>query len=168
MKQSTCGYTLVETLVSVALISILASVTLPKLSRIAAQNRLDSSMRIILKGIHLARNIAVSKATYITTCPLISGSCSKNWGNDIYIFHDSNANLSLDNNEYIIKVIEKVNFRDSLVYSREAITYRPDGSINFMQSGSFIYCNSSYPKLRGNRITVSQVGRVRIRDSDKC
>ncbi|MFH6954609.1 MULTISPECIES: GspH/FimT family pseudopilin [Pseudoalteromonas] len=168
MKHYTDGYSLVEVLVSVALIGTLASLTLPNLSRVAAQNRLDSSMYTILKTMHLARAVAVSNSTYVTTCPLISGSCTKSWNNKIFTFNDLNANLSLDENEQIIKVLDKININDELSYPRQAITYRPNGSISFMQSGSFIYCNKTYPRLTGNQITVSQVGRVRIRDSDRC
>ncbi|WP_198521141.1 GspH/FimT family protein [Pseudoalteromonas spongiae] len=125
-------------------------------------------MSRILKSLHLARGYAVTYSTNITICPLVSGSCQKNWQGTIYAFEDSNRNLSLDESEYTITVVEKIDSQDELTYPRKAITYRADGSINFMQSGSFIYCNTTYPELTGNRITVSQVGRVRIKDSDKC
>ncbi|WP_372766860.1 GspH/FimT family pseudopilin [Pseudoalteromonas sp.] len=168
MKHTMYGYTLVEVVISTLLIGILSSITLPNLSRFLAQNRLDNSMSHVLKSLHVARGYAVSHSTNITVCPLISGSCTKDWQNNIYIFEDRNSNLSLDESEYIIKVVEKVHDRDEFSYPRTAITYRADGSINFMQSGSFIYCNNRYPDLTGNQITVSQVGRVRIKDSDKC
>lgn len=168
MKRKTFGYTLLEILFSVVLVGILSSLALPNLSRLLAQNRLDNSMTNILKSLHLARGYAVTHSTNITVCPIIAGSCAADWQSDIYAFEDANSNLSLDGNEYVINVIKKVNARDKLYYPRSAITYRPDGSLNFMQSGSFIYCNNNFSDLNGNQITVSQVGRVRLRDSDKC
>lgn len=168
MKHKINGFTLLESLISLVLLGIVSSIVLPNLSRILAQNRLDNSMASVFKGLHLARGYAVSNATNITVCPLVAGSCIKEWQNDIYVFEDANGSLSLDSNEFIIKVIKKINNQDELTYPRKAITYRADSSISFMQSGSFIYCNSTYPDLTGNRITVSQVGRVRILDSDKC
>lgn len=168
MKHKYAGFTLLESLVSVILLGIVASIVLPNLSRFLAQNRLDNSMASIFKALHLARGYAVSNATNITVCPLVSGSCSKEWQNEIYVFEDANASLSLDGNEFVIKVVNEINTQDELTYPRKAITYRADSSISFMQSGSFIYCNATYPDLTGNQITVSQVGRVRVRDSDKC
>ncbi|MFY8349972.1 GspH/FimT family pseudopilin [Pseudoalteromonas sp. SSM20] len=168
MKRYYFGHTLVEVLASAVILGIVTSVTLPNLSRFLAQSRLDNSITKIIKSLHLARGYAVSHATNITVCPLISGSCTDHWQNAIYIFEDGNSNLSLDENEYIIKVIAKIHKNDELDYPRTAITYRADGSINFMQSGSFLYCNQIFTDLTGNQITVSQVGRVRIKDSDKC
>lgn len=168
MKCYFFGYTLVEVLVPTVILGIISTITLPELSRFLAQNRLDNSIATILKSLHLARAYAVSHSTNITICPLISGSCTDHWQNDIYIFEDNNSNLSLDDSEYIIKVITKIHKNDELSYPRTAITYRTDGSINFMQSGSFYYCNKTFPDLTGNQITVSQVGRVRVKDSDKC
>ncbi len=168
MKLRMRGYTLIEVLISSLLIAILSSITIPNFAHFLAQSRLDNAMSRILKSLHLARGYAVTYSTNITICPLVSGSCQKNWQGTIYAFEDSNRNLSLDESEYTITVVEKIDSQDELTYPRKAITYRADGSINFMQSGSFIYCNTTYPELTGNRITVSQVGRVRIKDSDKC
>ena len=168
MKRYNLGYSLIEALVSIVLVGVLSSSTIPNLSRFLAQNRLDNSMMTIFKSLHLARGYAVTHSTNITVCPLVYGSCSEEWQSDIYIFEDHNNNLSLDDGEFIIRFIDKTHPSDELSYPRTAITYRPDGTINFMQSGSFIYCNKSFPGLTGNRITVSQVGRVRIKDSDKC
>lgn len=168
MKQIISGYTLIEVLGSVFLVGILSTITLPSLSRLLAQNRLDNSIAVIFKSLHFARLHAVSHSTNISICPMTSGNCTQNWTGDIYIFEDSNGNLSLDNNEYVLKVVKQINLQDELNYPRKAITYRSDGSINFMQSGSFVYCNRSFPDLSGNQITVSQVGRIRIIDSKKC
>lgn len=168
MKHYLNGYSLVEALISVLLLGIISSFVIPSLSLFLAQNRLDNTIAQIFKALNLARGYAVSHSTNITICPLISGSCKKEWHNKLFVFEDRNRNLMLDDGEYIIKVLNQINSHDEISYPRRAITYRPDGSINFMHSGSFVYCNKSFPNLNGNRLTVSQVGRIRIVDSDKC
>ncbi|MGB2707488.1 MAG: pilus assembly protein, partial [Pseudoalteromonas nigrifaciens] len=58
---------------------------------------------------------------------------------------------------------------DSLEYPREALTFRPDGSLNGFQNGTFIYCpNSDKANLEGLALSVSQTGRIRIKSTDKC
>ncbi|MDE3273482.1 GspH/FimT family pseudopilin [Pseudoalteromonas sp. G4] len=168
MKQKLFGFTLVEILAVFLLLGVLSTIVLPNLSRLLAQNNLDNAISKIFKSLSLARGYAVTHSTNITVCPLISGSCSDDWQSDIYTFEDNNANLSLDDEEYVVSIIERINPRNELSYPRNAITYRADGSIKFMQSGSFLYCHHSYLDLKGNQITVSQVGRVRVRDSNKC
>lgn len=168
MKRIVNGYSLIELVVCVVLIGVISSITLPNFSRFFAQLRLNTSISEIFKSLHLARAYAVSHSANITICPLVSGSCKKDWSGNIYVFEDSNSNLTLDSGEYVVRFHDKISSNDELTYPRRAITYRADGSINFMQSGSFLYCNKVFPKLSGNRITVSQVGRVRIVDSNKC
>lgn len=168
MKVHASGYGLVEVMLSVIILAIVATITLPNLTYFLAQNRLENTLNRVFRGLYYARGYAVTNSSYVTICPLESGSCTDNWHEDIYIFEDANSSLSLDTGEFVIRVTDQVDPRDTLTYPRKAITYRPDGSISFMQSGSFIYCNVQYPELRGNRLTVSQVGRIRIRDSDKC
>ena len=63
-------------------------------------------------------------------------------------------------------MIESIPKSDSLTYPRNAITYRADASIAGFQSGSFVYCIKDKPEILGKRITVSQAGRYRTRDTD--
>jgi type IV fimbrial biogenesis protein FimT len=168
MKYYIKGFNLIGLIFTLAIVSILFSISLPNLNRFSAQTRLDNAISSIFKSLHAARVYAVAHSSHMTLCPLVSAECENQWHNTIHLFEDSNANLRLDGGENVIKVIEKIDERDHLNYPRNAITYRPNGSINAMQSGSFIYCNDKFENLSGNRITVSQVGRVRVRDSNKC
>ena len=168
MKLNIKGISLLEILISLTILSIVTAITLPNLGRMLAQDRLDNTISSIYKSLRLARSYAVAHSTHVTLCPLVSAQCQAQWHNTLHLFKDINGNLTLDDGEHIIQVIEKVDERDQVTYPKNAITFRPDGSIQFLQSGSFVYCNYQYDDLLGNRITVSQVGRIRVRDSDQC
>lgn len=168
MKAALKGLCLVELLITVSIIIILASIAIPNFEILIAQNRLENQIARLFKSLYLARHYAVSHSTYVTLCPLVNNRCQKNWNKPIMVFIDQNLDLTLDSNEAILFEIESTFHEDNLTYPRLAITYRPDASINFMQSGSFLYCNPLHPRLKGNRLTVSQVGRIRVRDSEMC
>ena len=168
MKATQTGLCLVELLISVSILIILASIAIPNFQILIAQHRLENQISRLFKSLYLARQFAVTNSTNVTLCPLINNRCQKDWNEPITIFTDNNLNLALDSNEDVIFEIDNTFHKDNLTYPRLAITYRPDASINFMQSGSFLYCSPSFPKLKGNRITVSQVGRIRVRDSELC
>ena len=76
---------------------------------------------------------------------------------------------SLDDDELLLSTFEEIHEADSLKYPRSAITFRPDGSLNGFQNGTFIYCpNSNKANLEGLALSVSQTGRIRIKSTDKC
>ena len=69
----------------------------------------------------------------------------------------------------MLSTFEHTHEFDSLEYPREALTFRPDGSLNGFQNGTFIYCpNSDKANLKGLALSVSQTGRIRIKSTDKC
>lgn len=168
MKVQENGFTLLECLITIAILAIVSGVALSNFSSIITHQRLDNAMFRLYKALQFSRTYAVTNGFHTTFCPLVDGICQKQWQNTLYVFEDLNMNLSLDEGEAILKVIKPISSLDSLSYPRTAVTYRRDGSIRFMQSGSFLYCNEELYLSKGNRLTVSQVGRIRIRDSERC
>lgn len=168
MKARRKGLCLIELLITVSILVILASITIPKLEILIAKNRIENQINRLFKSLYLARHYAISHSVNVTLCPLVNNRCQKNWNKPITVFIDQNLNLTLDSGEAILHESDKTFHRDNLTYPRLAISYRPDASINFMQSGSFLYCNPLFPELKGNRLTVSQAGRIRVRDSEAC
>lgn len=167
MKFIQSGFTLLELMVSITILSILASIANASYGPMLAKNRQDNKLSILKTNLAYARNSAVSYNQAMTLCPMKGAQCTNSWHDKIYLFTDANANQFLDDTDTIIFMIEAVPDSDSLTYPRHAITYRPDGSIAGFQSGSFIYCLKEYPEIMGKRLTISQAGRYRIRDV-KC
>ena len=117
-----------------------------------------------------ARLYAIENRSYVTLCPLEDNKCVKNnWGEQISFFIDNNKSTSLDEDGLILSTLSHTHISDSLEYPRDAITFRPDGTLNGFQNGTFIYCpNKEKANLEGFALTVSQTGRIRIKSTDAC
>lgn len=168
MIRSQHGLSLLEVLIALFIVSILASIGLPNFSKMIAKQRLDNKLSQVVKQLNFSRIYAISHDTYVTTCPLNGASCSTNWHLPIYSFIDTNGNLTLDDDDVILQYLDGIESGDQFTYPRKAITYRPNGSISGFQSGSFVYCVPQYPEFTANRVSVSQPGRIRKRDTEKC
>jgi type IV fimbrial biogenesis protein FimT len=87
----------------------------------------------------------------------------------VSLFIDNDKSTSLDDDERLISTFEHTHPSDSLEYPRDAITFRPDGSLNGFQNGTFIYCpNNEKASLEGLALSISQTGRIRIKSTNKC
>ncbi len=127
-----------------------------------AINRADNQVNLLHRNINYARLYAIENGTYVTLCALKNNECQKgDWEEQISLF--------IDNDELMLSTFEHTHEFDSLEYPRDAITFRPDGSLNGFQNGTFIYCpNSDKANLEGLALSVSQTGRIRIKSTDKC
>lgn len=169
MKSHQQGVSLIEVLVVISILFILLAITLPNYTYMLAYERTQNHLHSIQKQLTLARIYAVNHQRFITTCPLENNVCTEHWQHlPISSFTDNNGNQVLDNGDELLYQLDIIDPRDTLTYPRTAITYRQDGSISVMQSGSFVYCAKNEPNIKKNRLTVSQVGRIRRKDSNQC
>ena len=162
------GASLTELLICIFIVLVTCGISMPNYAEIIAKSRIDTHLSKYEKALMLGRLTAIDQQTFVTICPLVDGACAQQWKNNVFLFIDHNGNKKLDESDVILIELDAVFANDEFSYPRDAITYRGDGSIAFMQSGSFIYCIEQFPHLNGNRLSVSQVGRVRIRDTKKC
>lgn len=75
MRHRQQGVTLVELMVTVAVLAILAGIGVPAFQSLVAQNRATSAANDLLASLQFARSAAISKAQDITVCPGVS-SCT--------------------------------------------------------------------------------------------
>jgi type IV fimbrial biogenesis protein FimT len=168
LNHQTNGFSLIEVMTTCSIVGILLAISSPSYTRLLAENERDNFLSLLKTNLVFTRIFAIKNNSNVTLCPLTSGRCTKEWHKDIFIFADFNSNQELDGEDYILKVVDRVKETHTLTYPRIAVTYRADGSLDGFQSGSFIYCLPENLKLKGKRITVSQAGRIRIRDTDNC
>ena len=71
---TTRGFTLIELLCVVALISILASITLPSLSGLFARMQVQAQAHRLLAATSMARSSAMKQREPVTLCPVVSES----------------------------------------------------------------------------------------------
>ncbi|WP_448569067.1 GspH/FimT family pseudopilin [Thalassotalea ganghwensis] len=158
------GFTLIETLVSVAILLVLLLIGVPSMNDFIVKLRVDREIGEISRLLLLARNTALNNNHTVTLCPLLNGRCDNDWSRELSVFTDPNNNKRLDitEGEQIIKTKAAINTGDKLQYGRTRIgvSYAPNGHLaGWGQNATFKYC----PKNHANKsraIVVAITGRI--------
>ncbi|MFT6900729.1 MAG: type IV fimbrial biogenesis protein FimT [Colwellia sp.] len=158
------GFTLIETLITLAILISIATVALPSFADLIIKIRVDNEISALHRLLLLTRNHAVNQERFVTVCPLnASKQCSNQWHEELSVFYDDNKNKALDpsSDEVIIKIKLAIKSGDKLQYAqgRTALVYAPTGRLAVWGgNGTFRYCPKNHSnKSRG--IIISGAGR---------
>ncbi|MFT4927975.1 MAG: type IV fimbrial biogenesis protein FimT [Phenylobacterium sp.] len=165
MKQPS-GLTLIDLLITIAIVSITAGLTLPSLTQTLAESRAQMYMKSLGRVIMYTRSYAITQGHAVTICPLVGGKCKIDWSKNISVFIDRNMDRRKSQDERLLKVVDDPGQQDYLTYPRRGITYRPDGSINGYHSGTFRYCPLTKTSEFSKGLVVNQAGRPRFRNKN--
>lgn len=157
-RRDQAGFTLVELLITIAIMVIISTWAVPSYQRLAARNSLATEMMRIRIALALTRNTAITRHMTITLCPSTNEiTCnSDDWTSPLLVVSgrgDDNMTKS-----DILKVLPKSKV-EHVSFSREGwpIRYkslgRPTG-----YNGTFNIC---IKEKEGAQIILSNFGRVR-------
>lgn len=156
------GFTLVELMVTVALVAILAGIGIPSFNNLVAQNRVISSINEFHAGLRLARSEAVKRNANVVFCASSNQStCTGTWGSGWLVYQDLDGDNTADNNE-VIRVGDAVQTGFALTFSGggTAITFLPRGMTD-EQSGTFKLCDKDRVASRARGIVLLTTGSTR-------
>lgn len=156
------GFTLIELMVSIAVVAILSAIALPSMSDFLVKMRVDNEISEMQRLLLTARNMAINTGRNTTICPLVNGTCTANWKGQISVF--TNNSNTTDNNKYdsaseeLVKVKEAIKSGDKLQFGTFArAVYTPEGRLLFpLVASTFKYCpKDEADKSRGIDISIS-------------
>lgn len=84
LPQQVAGFTLVELMISVAVLTILLVLTIPSFKDMLMNNRITAQTDALTNSLNYARNIALSQNVSVVTCPFNaagSTACGGSWQN---------------------------------------------------------------------------------------
>lgn len=160
------GYTLIELLITLAVVSILSLTVFPNLSALIAQERTTILTNTLAGALAYARSESVSKQIIVITCQSNNGSeCNRsgNWHNGWIIFIDTNNNKQREPEETLLRVYATANNGTQAIFNGAAnidhyIRYKPRGQA--YPNGSFLICNPTIGV--GKALIMTQSGRLRL------
>lgn len=159
------GLTLLELLITIAIISIVVTVSTASFSWIVERSKATTTRSNIERAFALARYAAVTEHTVVTICPLNNfNKCTSNWALPTFVFRDPDSNLELADTSRLIKEFTlfpggQLTPSNSFNGPRRYFQYRPDGSIRGTL-GNLTWCPESGNEDTAIHVRVNFGGRL--------
>lgn len=164
------GFTLLELLITVAMISIIMAFGIPAMQEFTQNDRLTTNINTLIGHLALARSEAVKRSQPVSICASNNTvSCAGNWEDGWLIYVDANSNNALDGGEEILRVQQALDGGNTLTPTTigTQITYDYRGFVNAASVGSLQLCDArSGP--HGKTVRITTTGRVRLETDSAC
>lgn len=165
------GITLVELMITIAILAIVAMIAIPSFQSIMANLEAKRTTSTLSTTIRDSKHIAYTYRQRIGICGSIDNQLCDNtgWSTGLLIFHDVNFNRLREPTEKLIK-LQQLNLKyGSLRWQgtghTNAILFQPDTGLPRGSNGSFYYCSSINLNYR---IFLSNMGHSRIEKLISC
>jgi len=157
------GFTLVELIILLAIVSILFRFGIPAFQDIKMNSHMTSQINTMVTSFNLARSEAVKRHHTVVLCPNDEGSCARqpHWHNGWLMFVDKDLNREIDDGEEIIFVeAAKQDLEITSSRYRRRVVFRNLGS-SAGSNASFIFCDQRGAE-KARAIILSNTGRARV------
>lgn len=160
------GWTLVELLVSCAIVATLAGLAVPGLQHWLNRAAQTAMFDLLQHAASFARSQAIIEHRYFTVCGSDNGiHCSGQWRDHIMIFSDDNRNEAIDKGERLYRTFSVADHMPCIQWrasaGRHYLQFRPNGAVNGT-AGHFRLCQGT-PGQAQHKLVVSLNGRTSLR-----
>jgi type IV fimbrial biogenesis protein FimT len=152
------GFTLVELMITLALVAILATVGVPSFIDFIANNRVIVQTNELVGALNLARSEAVKRGARVTVCRRATDtSCGDTWNNGWLVFVDAGAAGSVDTGDEVLRVWGATNSAVSLVSTQNAVQFQ---NLGLTTNTTFTLTPTPCHGPRVRSVDVSVSGRI--------
>lgn len=162
------GFTMIELMTTVAIVSVFAVAAAPSLGDLVQRNRVQSSVDNFVRVLQAARGEAIKRAAPVTLTPLPSSPSSDNeWGEGVRVWIDLDNDDSFDADELLLQFDALANVKVDAAPDFSKFNFRPTGRVGKVGSNTtytFDVCASG--RSEGQTLFLS-AANSRIKRSDK-
>lgn len=150
------GFTLVELMVTVAVLGIIATVAVPSFTNLIRANRLTSSANEMVAMLQTARSAAISNRARVEVCPSAGSTCAADVGNR-WIALMTKKTGGAD----VVTVLRETSLSPAITVmsSVDKLTFNPSG---FSSAGTVRLCSAEMSGNNASDVSVN-VGRISTR-----
>ena len=158
------GFTLIELVVTVAIVSILTMLAVPSYQYVTTSSRLVTEINSLSGDLQFARIEAIKEGLPVTVCASSDGatcSLSPAWQGGWIVFSDTNANQVVDAGENLRRVQTPLIGGDSLVASpgATAVTFNRQGfAMAIARDTTFVVRDSGGSNARDTCLLLTRMG----------
>ena len=165
------GLTLPEVLITLAIVAVLISSTVPSMKSLIASQRVSSIAREIYSCFMLARSEAVKRRQAVSLCKSTDGQvCAEsgnNWETGWLIFTDADSDGVLETGDQLIKTFGALPAGVTLIWNQGlSAGYNSLGLARL--AGSFVLCESTASGVDARELVLSLTGRLRVAERTGC
>lgn len=149
------GFTLIELMVTCAVIGILAMIGLPALNWLINAGRLQGHASDVSAALQMARSEAVRRNAAVSVCGSSNGAaCDGNWANMLTVVTSTNEVLQ----------VTPIRAPVQMNSTQNSITYRANG---FTNAASLTMCiPTTSPKQNKRILSITAAGKVSTAKAD--
>lgn len=164
------GFTLVELMVALAIMSILVMAAAPNFSAAIKRNRIESQLKDLSGHVKLARSEAISRSQTVTLCRSSDqATCSTaasvgDWSIGWITFLDINGNATVDGNDVVLRVHDGLD-KNILTVTDANLIPGDVGDIQFSRGGvnkrvTFEMCEDGGDNKMARALIMELTGRL--------
>lgn len=161
------GYSLYDTLVTLTVVSVVATIGVPAFKQIISAQRMNTAVNTMVTALHLTRSEAIRRGERAVLCPSSDGlSCQGNgattgWHHGFLLYIDENANRERDAGEYVIRTFSTApGIRIQSSRGRTPVTYQANGLASGTNA-TFSFCPDN-PGTPARTVVLANSGRPRV------
>jgi len=168
MKAFTLGFSLVELMVTVAVLGVITAIAIPSFGEILDSSRRTSVAGELASDFSLARTEAARRGKRVTVCVSNDGatcsSAATDWKSGWIVFSDVAADgvlATADGDELLRRkdaLSGGLSFVSSGFTTSGRVQFRPSGAAD--SGGAFLLCKPGKPGANGRQISLSFSGAV--------
>ena len=174
MGNQSAGFTLIEMMVTIALIAIFAALAVPAYNNFIAGNRAATEMNTFVSDLQYARVVAMENGTSATMCVSTDGETCKDsgdWNEGWIVFLDRNGDGTVDAGENLLRVQAALPGGDSLTGNsnvEDTITFNRFGVPAGLGTGT-VTLKANPDRVAYRRcVSISSVGKMQAHSGSDC